>query len=145
MLFNNDSILVVGSIIFIVAGIFISYKYNEFYVTGNKNESLVNTLPKLYSDLQLAKLPSHSYTDVAVQASNINVEAGVQTANQYVNTGMQTSARMWLESLRNWIEDILSSSPQVSGQYVDVGVKTNNISTYQTVKNGFLEVCSIRS
>jgi len=144
MLFNNDSMLVVGSVILIVAGIFISSKYNIF-TTDNKVESLVNTLPKLDSDLQLANLPSHSYTDASVQTVNINLEAGVQTANQYVNTGMQTSARMWLESIRNRIEDILSSSPQVSGQYVDAAVQTNTISTYQIVKNWFREVCSIRS
>lgn len=142
MFFNYDSFELIA-IAFIVTGILIQSLYISS-ATPN-SESLVNTLPKLDSDLQLDKLPSHSYTDVAVQVSNINLaEAGMQTSNQYVNTGMQTSARMWLESIRNWITEILSN-PQVSGQYVDVGIQTNTISTYQTVKNWFLEVCSIRS
>ncbi len=58
---------------------------------------------------------------------------------------MQTSARMWLESLKSWITELLSSSSQ-AGKYVDVGVQVDTSkSTWQTVKQWFLEVCSIRS
>lgn len=46
---------------------------------------------------------------------------------------MQTSARMWLESIRNWITEILGTNPQ-GGQYVDVGVQTNAPSIWTTVK-----------
>jgi len=98
-LFNNDLLFVAGSVIFIAGGVILTYSFYKF-PTINKSESLVNTLPKLDSDLQLDKLPSHSYTEAAVQTANINLEASVQTRaggqNHYVNTGMQTSARMWL-------------------------------------------------
>jgi len=56
---------------------------------------------------------------------------------------MLTSARMWLESIRNWITEILGST--TNPQYVDVGVQTNATSLWGTVKQWFLEVCSIRS
>lgn len=79
---------------------------------------------------------------VQTDADNL-VETSIQTTNTYVNTGMQTSARMWLESIKNWITEILGSNP--NPQYVDVGVQTNAISTRATVKQWFLEVCSIRS
>jgi hypothetical protein len=61
---------------------------------------------------------------------------------------MQTSARMWLESIRNWVNELLSSpNPQASatGHYVDVGVQTNAPSLWGTVKQWFLEACSVRS
>jgi hypothetical protein len=41
---------------------------------------------------------------------------------------MQTSNRMWLESIRNWITEILGSGTTSSHSgpgYVDVGVQTN--------------------
>ena len=66
----------------------------------------------------------------------------MQTANTYVNTGMQTSPRMWLESIRNWINDILGT-PNPNPNYVDVGVQTSN-TFWETVKQFFIEVCSIR-
>ena len=145
-LFNNDLLFVAGGFIFIAGGVILTYSFYKFPIV-NKSESLVNTNSTLdpLTDLPVAELSNLQYVEASVQASNINLEAGVQTANHYVNTGMQTSARMWLESIRNWITEILSSSPQVSDQYVDVGVQTNNISTYQIVKNWFLEVCSVRS
>jgi hypothetical protein len=60
---------------------------------------------------------------------------------------MQTSARMWLESIKDWINEILAGpvNPQATGQYVDVGVQTNAPSFFGTVKQWFLEVYSIRS
>lgn len=58
---------------------------------------------------------------------------------------MQTSTRMWYESIRNWIDELLSS-PTQAGNYVDVGVQVDiSKSTWQTVKQWFLDVCSIRS
>jgi len=64
---------------------------------------------------------------------------------------MQTSARMWLESIRNWITEILGggggsaigASPS-NPQYVDVGVQTNATTMWGTVKQWFLEVLSVR-
>jgi hypothetical protein len=62
--------------------------------------------------------------------------------------GMQTSAsaKGWLESIRNWITEILGTNPnpQATGQYVDVGVQTNAPSLWGSVKQWFLEVCSVR-
>jgi len=49
---------------------------------------------------------------------------------------------MWLESIRNWITEILGST--TNPQYVDVGVQTNATSLWGTVKQWFLDVCSIR-
>jgi hypothetical protein len=90
------------------------------------NESLINTTSKLNSTNESSNLASQ-YVEASVQTANINVEASVQAANTYVNTGMQTSARMWLESIRNWINEILgtTSTSQAGPQYVDVGVQTN--------------------
>lgn len=86
------------------------------------------------------------HVDQCIQTTAINVEAGIQTSTTYVNTGIQTSARMWYETVRNWITEILSSpKPQVSAQYVDVGVQADTRSTFQIVKDWFRDVCSIRS
>lgn len=106
------------------------------------NESLVNTLSN--SDLS-NNLPTTTsqLIDVAVQTdTNIQVETSIQTT--YVNTGMQTSARMWLESISNWITEILGTTP--NAQYVDAGVQTMapTTSMWSTVKQWFLEVCSVR-
>ena len=38
------------------------------------------------------------YIEASVQATNT-----VEPVTNYVNTGVQTSARIWLESIRNWI------------------------------------------
>lgn len=62
---------------------------------------------------------------------------------------MQTSHRMWVESIRNWIDRILGSPNQTTSatgpNYVDVGVQTNTTSLWGTVKQWFLDVCSVRS
>lgn len=53
---------------------------------------------------------------------------------------------MWLESIRNWITEILGTTPNPNSNpnYVDVGVQTNATSTWETVKQWFFEVCSVR-
>jgi hypothetical protein len=140
MFLNNDLLFVAVASSFIVGGVILTYSfYNNIFPTVNKGESLVNT-----NDLDsVSKL---QYVEASVQTTNIQVEASVQAANTYVNTGIQTSARMWLESIRNWITEILGTTSQASGQYVDVGVQVDTSkSTWQTVKQWFLEVCSIRS
>jgi len=159
MLFNNDLLFVVGSII--VKGIFTYSFYNNIFTTNN-SESLINTnyslnpISRLDTNIQLDNLPNHNYVDSIVQTDNIQVEASVQTANTYINTGMQTSSRMWLESIKNWIDNILGDSGITSSHsgpgYVDVGVQTNATAALQnyqsmwtTVKQWFLDVCSIRS
>lgn len=152
MFFNNDLLFVAST--FIVGGVILTYSfYNDIFPTINKGESLINTnsslnsISKLDSNIQLDNLPNPSYVEASIQTVNIKVEAGVQSANLYVNTGMQTSARMWLESIRNWITEILGTgtTPNPNSQYVDVGVQTNTPSTWATVKQWFLEVCSVRS
>jgi hypothetical protein len=152
MLFNNDLLFVVGSVIFIAGGIFTLSKYNIF-PTINKGESLINTNSSLDTiGLQATNLSetnnllTQSYVEASVQTTDILVETGIQTANTYVNTGMQTSARMWLESIRNWITEILGSgTSNPNPQYVDVGVQTNATTMWATVKQWFFEVCSVRS
>ena len=148
MFFNYDS-FELGAIAFVVSGILIYY-YSGYSVVSHAkvNNSLVNTSnTELSNNLTPA---STQLIDAGVQTdADIQIEAGVQAANHYVNTGMQTSARMWLESITNWINELLSSSSptqaSLPGQYVDVGVQTNALSTWQTVKQWFLDVCSLRS
>ena len=64
-----------------------------------------------------------------------------------MNTVVQTSAKMWYETVKNWITEILSGTPnpQVSEQYVDVGVQAETKSTWQIVKYWFRETCCINS
>ena len=139
MFFNYDSFELVA-IGFVASGVFL-YSYFNSSPTIN-NESLVNTL----STPDLSNNCPSQLIDAAVQTdTNIQVEASVQAATTYVNTGMQTSARMWLESIRNWITEILVATPNPNPNYVDVGVQTNTISTWQTVKDWFRDVCSVRS
>jgi hypothetical protein len=146
MLFNYDSFEIVA-IAFIVTGILIQSLYISS-ATPN-NDSLINTLSNSDIGIQSNNLATTQLIDASVQTdANIQVaEASVQAANTYVNTGMQTSARMWLESIRNWITEILGTTGNTpaTGQYVDVGVQTNPISLWDSVKQWFLEVCSIRS
>ena len=153
MFFNYDSFEIVA-IAFVVSGVLTYFFYNSS--ASINNESLINTnsslnsISRIDSNIQLDNLPNHSYVEASIQTENIQVEAGVQAANTYVNTGMQTSARMWLESVRNWINEILTGgSPATSSHsgpgYVDVGVQTNATSLWATVKQWFLEVCSVRS
>lgn len=112
MFFNTDSInqipFVVAAVI-VVGGLFTYTCYNVCFSThtvAGMNKSLVDTIP--------------NYVEAGVQTSNINVEAGVQAVNTnlldtgvqasnlYVNTGMQTSARIWYQTVKNWIMEILS-------------------------------------
>lgn len=101
MLLNNDLLFVAGSIIFIGAGVILTYSFYKG-PTINKGESLVNTnssldsISKLDSNVQLDNLPNLDYVEVAVQTANIPVEASIQATPTYENTGMQTTARMWL-------------------------------------------------
>jgi|SRR6267378_113923 len=152
MFFNYDSFEIV-TIAFIVSGLLIcKYSfYNSSSIAPVNNESLVNTntslnsISKLNSNIQLDNLPNQGYEEASVQTVDIQVDACIQATNTYVNTGMQTSARMWLESVRNWINEILSGgSPATSSHsgpgYVDVGVQTNAPSVWATVKQWFLEV-----
>lgn len=142
MFFNYDS-FELGAIIFIVSGIFI-YSFCNSSPSIN-NESLVNTksLSNLDSNIQLDKLPNQSYVEASVQT--VNIDASLEAAATHVNTGMQTSPRMWLEYINNWINELLSS-PTQAGKYVDVGVQVDTSkSTWETVKQWFFEVCSVRS
>lgn len=140
MLFNYD-LFELGTIAFIISGI-VLYSYSKSAATTN-NESLVNTKSSLDTiELQSTNLPESNlqYVDANIQTANINIEASVQATNTYVNTGMQTSARMWLESIQNWINEILGSSPSnpsVVEGYVDVGVQTNATSLWGTIKQFF--------
>lgn len=153
MLFNYD-LFELGAIAFIVSGLLIQ----SFYISGligdqaeaapSNNESLINTnsLSNLDSNVQLNNLSNQSYVEASVQTTNIQIEAGIQTSNTYVNTGMQTSSRMWLESVRNWITDILgngSAAPQPN--YVDVGVQTGTRSSWELFKESFNNFFNLES
>ena len=153
MLLNNDLLIVVGSII--IGGIFTYTFYNNIFTTNN-SESLVNTSSTSPLDtnivtyisnstLQTTAPVTHSPTldtisnlplvnlnhlDVGVQ---VQIDQGVQ-ASSHVNTGMQTSNRMWLESIKNWINDILGTSSNSNPNYVDVGVQTGIKSSWELFK-----------
>lgn len=57
---------------------------------------------------------------------------------------------MWLETLKNWINEILANSPSTgttpnpNPNYVDVGVQTDATTLWETVKQWFFEVLSVR-
>jgi hypothetical protein len=115
MFFNYDS-FEIAVIAFVISGIFVYYISGKSSTTVN-NDSLINTSNNLdLSSLDLSNnltstsLAESKLIDIGVQtdADNI-VETGIQTANSYVNTGMQTSGRMWLETVKNWINEILAS------------------------------------
>jgi hypothetical protein len=143
MFFNYDLFEIVA-IVFIITGIF-TYSFYKSLASIN-NESLVNT-NSLATNSELNNNLSTTFTQLIDAGIQTDVNIPVEAVNTYVNTGVQTSARMWLESIRNWITEILGTTPNQAstGQYVDVGVQTNGISTWQTVKQCFLEVCSVRS
>jgi len=126
MLFNYDLFEIVA-VAFVVAGLLTFSIYKSSPIN---NESLVNTNSEL----------SNNLVDVAVQT-----EIHIPVETTYVNTEMQTSPRMWLESVRNWITEILGTPNNPTGQHVDVGVQTNAPSLWGSVKQWFLEVCSVRS
>src|ERR1700744_106368 len=169
MFFNNDLLYVAGSIIFMAGGVILAYPYCKYlYTTTNNSESLINitkttTLDQTFlgetnisnSTLQTTAPATHSPTidsisnlplvnidhlDVGVQ---VHLDADVQATSTYVNTGMQTSARMWLESVKSWITEILSS-PTQAGKYIDVGVQTNDTSIWNTVKQWLFDILSVR-
>ena len=126
-MFLNYDLFEIVAIGFVVSGIFI---YHFSTTATLNNESLVNTNSSLDS---INELPSNlQYVEASVQTAANTVEP----ATTYVNTGMQTSPRMWLESIQNWITEILGTNPnpQATGLYVDVGVQTNGISLWGTVK-----------
>jgi hypothetical protein len=129
MFFNYDLFEIVA-VAFVVSGLLTFSIYNSSPI--NNNESLVNT-----SALATNSELSQNLVDTGVQ-----IDTSLQAATTYVNTGMQTSPRMWLESIRNWITEILGTP--ANPQYVDVGVQTNTTSVWGTVKQWFLEVCSVR-
>jgi hypothetical protein len=150
MFFNYD-LFEIGAIAFIISGILIKSFYNSSIPINN--ESLVNT-KQMPSDLDtiiqspVSESSNLQYVETSVQTANTQVEAGIQAANTYTNTGMQTSSRVWYEYIKNWIDEILSTSnPNPNApQYVDVGVQTNATgSLWESVKQWFLEVCSVRS
>jgi len=82
MFFNYDSLFVVGSVIFIVGGIFTLSKYNIFtsvasVATVNKGESLVNTIPNLDTVTKLPEGPEAAKL-LVLEPSNLQyVEASV--------------------------------------------------------------------
>ena len=165
MFFNYDSFEIVA-IAFVVSGVLTYFFYNSS--ASINNESLINTTKTTTLDqtflgetnisnstLQTTAPATHSPTldsisnlplvnidhlDVGVQ---VHLDADVQATSTYVNTGMQTSARMWLESVKSWITEILSS-PTQAGKYVDVGVQTNDTSIWNTVKQWLFDILSVR-
>jgi hypothetical protein len=69
-------------------------------------------------------------------------------ASTHVNTGVQTSARMWLQTVKNWIDEILSTT-HANPNYVDVGVQASPVleqaSRWQSFKDWVLDCFSMRS
>jgi len=115
MLFNNDSMFVVGSLIFIGVGLFTSYNYYIFTTNAGMHESLVNTnsLPNLDTSIQVDNLPSHGYVDAAVQTE---------------------SKSLW-QSFKDWLRDVFSVNSSDVGSFGHDGVDNwrNNLDSVQSV------------
>jgi len=169
MFLNYDSFEIVA-IGFVVLGI-LTYSWSSGHFINNttiKNESLVNTKSlsisptHLNSDSNISTLnttapATHSPTldsisnlplvDIDLVDVGVQVDQGVQ-ASSHVNTGMQTSARMWMQTIRDWINELLSSTP-ANPNYVDVGVQATPVlehaSRWQSFKDWVLDCFSIRS
>lgn len=144
MFFNYDSLVFAGFVgtSILVGGIFTYSIYTMFTATIiYNNESLVNTQQSTVSNSNLSKL------DINLINAEVQTDAEILVAPQTTDTGMQTSSRMWMSSIRNWIDEILRNpNPNPNPNYVDVGVQTNIPgSLYLTVKNWFIDTFSIRS
>jgi hypothetical protein len=108
-------------------GSLFTYSFYNLFTTTNSlqsNESLVNTIPNLdltnlaesaYPVLQpnvLHKIDVGVQTEATVQVA----DASVQATTIHVNTGVQTSARIWYETVKIWITELLSiRSSQLQG------------------------------
>ena len=165
MFFNYDSFEIVA-IAFVVAGVF-----TYFYSTSSpiiNNESLVNTNSTSTLDPTIATNISNStlvttapvtHTPTLDSISNLppinidHLDVGVQAhldgaTSTYVDTGMQTNARMWMQTIRDWINELLSTAPS-NPNYVDVGVQASPVlehaSRWQSFKDWMLEAFSMRS
>lgn len=81
--------------------------------TQNINESLVNTLPKLESNVQLDNLPKHGYVDAAVQTE---------------------SKSLW-QNFKDWLRDVFSVNSSDVGTFGHDKVDNwrNNINSTQSV------------
>jgi hypothetical protein len=129
MFFTYD-LFELGAIAFVVSRFLIQYYYISLTSSGSQpnNESLVNTnsLSNLDSNVQLTNLSNQNYVDAVMQT-----EANVET----INTGVQTSSRIWLNTISNWINDILGST--ANHQYKDAGVQTGTRSAWELFKQSF--------
>ncbi len=153
MLFNYDSMPSYGLVVtaILVGGLFTYTFYNIFTTTQSiqGKDSLINTTAQQIILDSINELPESNYPilesnnlhkiDVGVQTSDIHVagvaDAGVQATNIHVNTGIQTSARMWYETVKNWITELLSiNSSEIQGVTpTEVRVETwlDNLNTIQ--------------
>nr|AQU12788.1 hypothetical protein [Thelephora ganbajun] len=111
MLFNNDAGMIVTAVI--VFGMFTYSFYNNIFTTVHKSDSLVNTLPKLDSNVQLDILPSHGYVDAAVQTE---------------------SKSLW-QNFKDWLRDVFSVNTSEVGTFGHDAVDNwrNNLDSIQSV------------
>ena len=123
MLFNNDSMFVLGSLIFIGVVLFTSYNYYIFTTKAGMIESLVNT-----SSTPLA--PSENTIPIPIpepgKLASQYIEAGVQTVN--------TPASLW-QSFKNWLIEAFSVNTSEIESIGMEGVNNwrNNLDSVQSV------------
>ena len=108
MFFNNDLLIVVGSII--VGSLFTYTFYNNIFSTNS--ESLVNTLPSLDS---ISELP-------------------VATIN-HVNVGVQTESKTLWSLFKDWLRDVFSVNSSDVGSFGQTKVNNwiNNLDSTQSI------------
>lgn len=114
MLFNYDSmpIVVVSAI---VGGVLTHTFLNiwNYPTTNSLNESLVDTVPHLDSNIKVEKLPTHGYVDAAVQTD---------------------SKSLW-QNFKDWLRDVFSANSSEIGTFGHDGVEKwkNNLDSVQSL------------
>jgi len=121
MLFNNDLLFVVGSII--VGGLFTYTFYNNIFTTNN-NDSLVNTLPNIDS---VNTVISENTTPIPVPNPTPLPILGPNNPN-YVDVGVQTNVpgSLW-GTIKQWFLDILSVR---DSEFSSIGI--NKVENWKT-------------
>lgn len=110
MLFNNDLLFIVGSVI--VGGIFTYTFYNNIF-TNNNSESLVNTTSNL-DQVNSVIVPSENTTPIPIPDP---------TKHSYVDAVVQTEFKSYWQQFKDWLQDAFSIN---STDVESIGEKCNN-------------------
>lgn len=114
MLFNYDSMPIV--VVSAIVGGVLTYTFLNIWnypTTNSLNESLVDTLPQLESNIKVDNLPTHGYVDAAVQ----------------------TESKSLFQSFKDWLRDVFSINETEVGTFGHDGVENwrNKIDSMQSL------------